>query len=275
MPKRASKSRNLTGPKKEKSQALKNLTVEFLQKKGLVETVPKKRSHPWRLCPAGQHWVKTHDRKVSVSSKNPNGFTEVEGHCRINPSGKDQIYPIEIDRIAKENFSKLKDPIGKYPKLFRERYDGNAFDSIIVGWTKYWNKVLKPKEPLSPNFVKALIASESSFNPDEISPKTKAAGLMQLLPETIPLLSDEGGELKDHFVNLDQEDAFDPNVAICAGIRWLFRKKRLASIRLKREASWEEAIAEYKSYLKDIIKNKDPNHRGMGTFRKWLKDLQP
>ena len=39
------------------------------------------------------------------------------------------------------------------------------FDAFIAGWTKYWNEVLRPGEPLDVNFVKALIATESSFNP--------------------------------------------------------------------------------------------------------------
>ena len=34
--------------------------------------------------------------------------------------------------------------------------------------------------------------------------------------------------------------------SICAGIRWLFRKKAIASELLKRTATWEEAIAEFK-----------------------------
>ncbi len=54
------------------------------------------------------------------------------------------------------------------------------------------------------------------------------------------------------------------NQNICAGIRWLFRKMETASAKLRRQASWIETVAEYKSYLKDFIKN--PNHKKMQEF---------
>lgn len=47
-------------------------------------------------------------------------------------------------------------------------------------------------------------------------------------------------------------------------LRWLFHKKRLASVKLKREASWIEAVAEYKSYLQAWKKN--PKHKQMNKF---------
>ena len=61
----------------------------------------------------------------------------------------------------------------------------------------------------------------------------------------------EKGELGDRFVNVTEKDAFDPNLNIAAGVRWLFQKKKLASVKLRREATWEEAVAEYKSYMRD------------------------
>lgn len=45
--------------------------------------------------------------------------------------------------------------------------------------------------------------------------------------------------------------------------RWLFRKRDLASHRLKRKATWREGIAEYKAYLKDMVSGKDPNPEQM------------
>ena len=44
----------------------------------------------------------------------------------------------------------------------------NDYDQLITGWVKYWNEVLKTKIPLDPNFVKALMASESSFNSNQL-----------------------------------------------------------------------------------------------------------
>ncbi|MBI3018341.1 MAG: hypothetical protein HYY61_00380 [Deltaproteobacteria bacterium] len=88
------------------------------------------------------------------------GFTQVRGHCVENSSKKDQIYPEELEKIAEEYFGKLKGS----PRNDDLNYpQGNKFDHLIRGWTKYWNEVLKPSESLDPDLVKALIATESSF----------------------------------------------------------------------------------------------------------------
>ena len=50
------------------------------------------------------------------------------------------------------------------------------------------------------------------------------------------------------------KEVADPNANLFAGIRWLFHKKYLASHRLKREATWVEAIAEYKGLLSQLGK---------------------
>ncbi len=134
--------------------------------------------------------------------------------------------------------------------------DGNKFDTLIRGWTKYWNETLSSEDPLDPNLVKALIATESSFNPkrtNRLKGVNRAIGLMQVTNGTRKILADENGELKDRLVNLTENDAFEPNLNIAAGVRWLYQKKKLASVKLQREATWEEAVAEYKSYLKDWI----------------------
>jgi hypothetical protein len=69
---------------------------------------------------------------------------------------------------------------------------------------------------------------------------------MQILDSTRIDLSNEKGELKNHFVSASLNDLNDPSVNICAGIRWLFQKKKLASSKLKHEASWKETIYEFK-----------------------------
>jgi hypothetical protein len=38
----------------------------------------------------------------------------------------------------------------------------------------------------------------------------------------------------------------DPSVNICAGVRWLFEKRRLTSSRLKKSASWLDGVWDYK-----------------------------
>jgi len=40
----------------------------------------KRKKHPWRQCPLGEHWVSEHPRAVPISEKNPDGITVVDGH---------------------------------------------------------------------------------------------------------------------------------------------------------------------------------------------------
>jgi len=92
------------------------------------------------------------------------------------------------------------------------------------------NEVLHPEELLDPNLIKALIATESSFNhkavANEKKPKIIARGLLQVREDSRQILADQKGELKKHFIIVPSgEDLYDPNINICAGIRWLFHKK--------------------------------------------------
>ena len=177
--------------------------------------------HPWRICPIGQHWVSPHPLQIRATTGNPKGVTIRHGHCRSNPSKKDQLYPDEIRGIAKGHFGRLR----KLPAPNKlGRANGNDYDRTIAGWTKYWNEELKPSDPLDPNLVKALISTETDFRQDKKVLASKgnwARGLMQITDETIKILKEEKGEVKDFLVNLDQNKAYDPNLNICAGIRWL------------------------------------------------------
>lgn len=230
----------------------------------------KERSHPWRPCPGGEHWVREHPRKSSKSKK----ITIVDGHCRINRSKKDQIYKDELDYISEKYFSNLQelptnDNLG-------HKWLGNRYDNLIAGWTQYWNEILQPDSPLDPNLVKALISTESSFikTTDIFAGKRagKARGLMQVTDWALTIMSDENGELKDHLINLSQKDMYNPNSSIAAGIRWLHRKKEIASAKLKRKATWLEAAADYKSYLEDW--KKDPKHKQMNKLIKLYERLK-
>ena len=207
-----------------------------------------KKIHPWRLCPAGEHWVRTHNLHISPSEKHPEGYDTIRhAHCARNPSGKDQLYIGEIIEISDKNFSDVEPKPCSLKLKFGE--NGKKFDSLIAGWTKYWNDVLSPKHLLDPNLVKALIASESSFDPDVLANKknqNSARGLMQLTNSSRKILGDEKGELKNHFISVSREELNNPSINICAGIRWLFNKQRLTSSRFGREATWEESVFEYK-----------------------------
>lgn len=152
-------------------------------------SVSKKKStdvvgkvHPWRLCEVGSHWVREHTRTT------PKGIVvTVKAHCAKNPSGKDRLTVDEIAEITERQFGELKGGLCRSNIGYSR---GSDFDAIILGWTQYWNEVLKPDEPLDPNIVKALIASESSFNPKA---KTKSGavnvrGLMQIRDDTCKML---------------------------------------------------------------------------------------
>ena len=139
---------------------------------------------------------------------------------------------------------------------------------------QYWNDIFKSKNPLDPNLVKALIATESSFRKDLLANKknqNSARGLMQVTNGSRKILGDEKGELKEHFLTVTRAELNDPNINICAGVRWLFHKRKLVSSRLNREATWEEVIYSYKgcstvepSRAKDLI----------DEFSKKLQELQ-
>lgn len=112
------------------------------------------------------------------------------------------------------------------------------------------------------------MGSESGFNlnprPQDAGIAGKALGLMQLTEQAIKALNDPVRELKNHLIEISKKDVTEAaNIITCAAIRWLFHKKKLASNRLKREATWVEAIEEYKGYLKDIISGKNKSPEGM------------
>ena len=236
---------------------------------------PRQKTHPWRLCPVGEHWVRPHPLRVPKSDKHPDGVTTRDTDCRNNPvrgkkkiAIKDYLHPHEIHAIAEGRFKDLTGPpaVGKLPYENSDKYD-----ALIRGWTKYWNEVFQPKDLLDPDLVKALIGSESGFrlNPPKQNAGIagKANGLIQLTDQAIKALQNPDGELRDRLVKMSSEDASDPNIAICAGIRWLYHKKAQASHDLKREATWLEGIAKYKSYLKDMRSRKKPDPEGMKKIR--------
>lgn len=235
----------------------------------MADKQKKEKTHPWRKCSTGKHWVSAHPRR-SKSNK----VTIVDGHCRLNRSKKDQIYSDELILITNEHFEKVsflptKDNLGY-------KWLGNKYDHYIAGWTKYWNEVLAPDEPLDPNLVKALIATESSFKKDGEAyagkRAGKARGLMQVTDWALEILADEKGEIRNHLINVDQKEMYEPTLNIAAGTRWLFRKKETASSKLKRKATWMEAAADYKSYLEDW--RKDPKHKQMNKLINYYERLK-
>lgn len=216
-------------------------------------------THPWRKCPLGHHWrspadVDEHQRREMNVREHYR-----RGSCVKNKSGKDTIYSDELFLIANSFFSQLPQTVTSSDMVFNR---GNEYNLLIEGWVKYWNDILAPKILLDPDLVKVLIATESSFNTEAHNNAGKRAGkargLMQVTDQTLKFLSGEKKELKNHFVIIDQKEAFDPNLNIAAGIRWLFRKKEIADVKFS-GASWIEAVMLYKSY-------KSLDHKKMKEF---------
>lgn len=227
-------------------------------------------------CPPGYHLVRSHIYHVPPSKKNPQGLIITRHtHCAKNPPKRIIISRTQIQTIQKRFASS-----NIVPKVGALKEFGRAaqYDNLVNGWVDYWNNELKSDDPLDPNLVKALIASESSFKQNTQISAGKAAGqaqgLMQVTDQTLAILRDSKGELKNYLLNLSSDDLSDPSVNVCAGVRWLYQKKKTASARLKRPATWEEAVAEYKGDLEKMLSGKVPNPKGMKNFRKYYKELQ-
>ncbi len=127
-------------------------------------------------------------------------------------------------------------------------------------------------DPLEPNVVKALIATESSFDP---KPEKYAHvyGLMQIIGETHQFLHGAKHDLRDYFICVSTSELLDSSCNICAGVRWLFRKRETASWLLKHQATWEEVVEDYKAILAKRINGKKYNPKPMEDFREYYKWL--
>ena len=214
----------------------------------------EKQLHPWRACPYGQHWVIRHPR-YPVGRQ----LQDVDGHCRKNPSGKDRLTGDEIELIS--NLSPFKDSKNLPLPYTGKTKIKNAedYDILIAGWCTYWNDIFKLDILIEPNFIKALMESESTFKPKAFAKNKKAIGiargLIQITEATLRILKDRKGEIKDHYIDIDKEELFTPSKNICASIRWLFRKREILQKRLGRSPTWPEVVVEYKGLGPDL-KNK-------------------
>lgn len=228
-------------------------------------------AHPWRACPIGYHFVKKHNRKFRATVSKASQKTSVRAHCRHNPSGKDQLYAEEILSISKVADHGSAPAAGSMKATNAQKYDAQ-----IRVWTQYWNDIFRPNTPLTPNTVKALIFSESSFreniNDVRIRKNNYARGLLQVTDQTRAILKDEKGEVKDHYLDVSPNEIKIPDVALAVAVRWLFHKKELASKYLKREATWDESVAHYKAYLR--LKKDFREQKGMKNYFYALDEME-
>jgi hypothetical protein len=231
-----------------------------------------KKAHPWRRCSLGKHFVREHKVRIPPSKKHPNGFTSIRHeHCAANRSHKDELSFDEIQFISKTYFPNLSGP--PTAKVLIEYSNADYYDAEIRGWIQYWNDVFQSNDPLDPNLIKAIIATESGFRIDPKENKI-ARGLMQIRNTTLGYLRDTKGELTDYLVCLTRPEAIDPSANICAGVRWLFRKKETASSKLKKKSTWFNAIEDYKGYLDKILNNEEYNRKPMDDIKKFYTRLQ-
>jgi predicted nucleotidyltransferase len=226
--------------------------------------------HPWRACPYGEHWVVRHPRYPLGRE-----VQDIDGHCRKNPSGKDVFYGDEISYLSRVapfiNTRPLPCPYAGKAKI----ESAEEYDVFIAGWGKYWNDIFKPDILIDPNFIKALIESESKFNSKAIAKNSlkgvgDARGLIQITEQTLKILKDKKGELKDHYIHLKKEELLDPEKNICSAIRWLFHKREILRKRLGRAPTWTEAVVEYKGLGKQLKNNGEIAIRVMSDFNNFL-----
>lgn len=198
--------------------------------------------------------VREHTLKVPVSKKNPTGITIRDHHLRrLNGTYLDTA---EIKSIFK-NYSRKNIIYPAKGKLKKYR-DADLYDEAIAVWTDYFNKKFNTDPPLDPDVVKALIASESSFNSNPLRNRKIALGIAQLTKETFKILLDPKGETKEFiFIGIRQKDLADPQISIPMAVRWLQRKRETVASKLGRAPNHEEIILEYKGLLKSNTQLKD------------------
>jgi len=211
--------------------------------------------------------VHEHPMHVPVSRKNPTGITTRHQHKR-------RVYTSTSAEELKEIFSSYSKKKVTYPSTGRLQNFPNSdlFDDLIAVWCDYFNQKFPPtppEAPLDPNIIKALIASESSFNTK--AKNGNAHGIAQITTSTLKILQDPDGEAKDFlFKDIRQKDLYDPEIAIPLATRWLFRKKATATDRLGHSPSTEELILEYKGLLRSKT---DYHKNALDSFRKSYEKL--
>jgi Transglycosylase SLT domain len=190
--------------------------------------------------------VHEHLRHVPVSAKNPKGITKVSSHLR-HIDGK------FLDKnLIKEIFLNYNKKNIIYPTKSKllEFKNSDLYDDLIAVWVDYFNNKINLSPKIDPDMIKALIASESSFNPK--AHIKSAFGLTQITSDTLKIIQNLNGEAKDFvFKDISQKDLYNPEIAIPMSVRWMIQKRNLASHKLKRSPSSDEIVMDYKGVLKD------------------------
>jgi hypothetical protein len=213
--------------------------------------------------------VREHPMHVPVSEKNPTGITIRDRHLR-------RLKGTYLDAAEIEFIFKNYDRKGiAYPtkrKLTVKYKNADKFDEIIAVWTDFFNKKFNANPPLDPDVVKALISSESDFNPNPLGNRKIAIGIAQITKKTLKILQDPKGETKEFiFKDIRQKDLKGPNISIPMAVLWLHRKKETAASKLKSVPNHEEIILEYKGLLKS---DSDYKRAGLKKYREAYATLK-
>ncbi|MGE3975376.1 MAG: transglycosylase SLT domain-containing protein [Bdellovibrionales bacterium] len=179
------------------------------------------KQKPSEMCPPGYHVVQGHERDCKFGT-----VTWVDAHIRRNRGKirpgllKENIYFIFWN--SKKKYSSLAEIKGYEGK-------GAEYDELIQFWLDYWKSqgIELPKD-LDPLLIKAMIAVESTFNPNAIAKSkiSSAAGLMQITDQSLRVM---GGfpnkkkwiEMRNHLIHVEKTDKFDPVVSVAMGVRLL------------------------------------------------------
>ncbi len=208
--------------------------------------------------------VREHIRKVPISKKNPQGTTVVDRHLRhIDGQYLDQ-------KMIDEVFSSYKKNNLVYPSKNSLLFpNGSKFDILIAVWCDYFNKKFGLNPGLDPNMIKALIATESGFDPN--AKNKNALGLTQVTKDTLKIIQNLSGEAKEFvFKDINIINLKNPNTSIAIATRWLIQKEKLARFKLKRAPTSDEIVMEYKGILKD---KSEKASRIMKDYRKYYASL--
>jgi hypothetical protein len=213
--------------------------------------------------------VREHQMHIPISENNPIGITTRNRHLRRLKGT--YLDAAEIKAIFK-NYDRKGIAYPTKRKLAEKYKDADKFDEIIALWTDFFNKKFNANPPIDSDVVKALISSESDFNPDPLGNRQIAIGIAQITKKTLKILQDPEGEAKEFiFKNIRQKDLKDPNISIPMAVRWLHRKEETAARKLKRSPSHEEIILEYKGLLKS---DSDYKKAGLKKYREAYATLK-
>src|SRR5271163_2673297 len=111
--------------------------LDVLEDLEFSNTTLDDKAHPWRICPIGKHYVKTHSLHIPPSKEHPQGqIVTRHEHCADNSSHKDMLSYDEIQMITNKYFPTLSG--GPKPGILIEFPQADNYDTLIRGWVRYW-----------------------------------------------------------------------------------------------------------------------------------------